>query len=59
MGPAHRVVVVGRRRAELVDALAAMNSVVSKAAAPLSEMISLNVPLGVPSALAPLSPMIR
>ena len=32
---------------------------VSNAAAPLSEMISLKVPFGVPSALAPLSPMIR
>jgi hypothetical protein len=35
----------------------AMNSVVSSAAAPLSDRSSLNVPCGVPSALAPLSPM--
>jgi hypothetical protein len=34
-----------------------MNSVVSMPAAPLREMISLKVPCGVPSAEAPLSPM--
>jgi hypothetical protein len=34
-----------------------MNSTVSSAAAPLSVRISLNVPLIVPSAEAPLSPM--
>jgi hypothetical protein len=33
-----------------------MNSVVSIPAAPFSEIISLNVPCGVPSADAPLSP---
>ena len=35
----------------------AMNSVVSNAAAPLTTIISLNVPFGDPSALAPLSPI--
>jgi hypothetical protein len=37
--------------------LPAIISTVSMAAAPLSEKYSLNVPLIVPSALAPLSPM--
>jgi hypothetical protein len=35
-----------------------MNSALSNSAAPLSEIISLKVPFGVPSALAPLSPTI-
>ena len=57
--PAHRVMVVRRGRTELARSGADMNSVVSNSAAPFKEIISLNVPFGVPSALAPLSPMIR
>jgi hypothetical protein len=54
--PADRVVVVGVRAAEVVSR-AAMNSGVSRAAAPLKLIISLKVPFRVPSAEAPLSPM--
>jgi hypothetical protein len=48
-------VVVRRGRPEIVDP-AARNSGVSSEAAPLNTSISLNVPLTVPSADAPLSP---
>ena len=54
--PAHRVVVVRLGRAELV-LTEAMNSGVSSAAMPLKLAISLKAPLSVPSAEAPLSPM--
>ena len=55
--PADRVVVVGLGRAELVE-LEARNSGVSSSAMPLKLVISLKVPWIVPSAEAPLSPMI-
>ena len=55
--PADRVVVVGVGAAELVDGARAGTPASRARPAPLKLIISLKVPLSVPSAEAPLSPM--
>ena len=55
--PADRVVVVGVRASRSSSILLSMNSGVSSAAMPLKLAISLKAPFIVPSAEAPLSPM--